>query len=208
MAAGLVLTMPRLMACSFQELLGVLVELDGLFGREGAGVEVVMRSPAVATFTVARLRRAVQALRGMGLDENAVLEALHSSPPLLGLDLEGPGQQQKLEWGRAELGWPMPKLMAGLFFTYSLRRMASRLAFMRHLGVPDPTSLRLLAHAKESVFLAAVGKRAGRVVTSAQFTQWVAGWLDTPEGREYGFKPEKPKGPVQPRRAKTSRTVQ
>jgi hypothetical protein len=181
---------------------GVLVELDGLFGREGAGVAVVMRDPHVATITVARLRRAVQALRGMGLDESAVRQTVESEPSLLGMDLEGPGQQQKLEWGMAELGWPLPKLMAGSVFTKSLCMMASRLAFMRHLGVPDPATLSYFSKFSQATFLEAVGRRAGREVGAAEFEAWVAAWLQTPDGRKYGFKPEKHKGPVKPRRGR------
>ncbi|GAB4814443.1 hypothetical protein N2152v2_001489 [Parachlorella kessleri] len=120
-------------------------------------------------------------------------------PALLVKDLEGPVQQQKLQWAQEQLGWPLAKLLREGFFGRSLLRMASRLAFMRHVGLPNPGSLRYIGKDREPVFLARVSKAAGREVSAAEFAEWVAAWLLTPEGQRWGFKPEKPKRTRQPK---------
>ncbi|GAB4814444.1 hypothetical protein N2152v2_001490 [Parachlorella kessleri] len=150
---------------------------DALLGQDGAGVQLVLRAPIIATAPLLKDGRAVQQLVNLGLDTVGIRELVSVYPDLLMKDLEGPVQQQKLH----------------------LLRMASRLAFMRHLGLPDPGSLRHIGGAREPVFLAAVGKAAGREVSPAEFAEWVAAWLLTPEGQRWGFKPEKPKRARPPR---------
>ncbi|GAB4814449.1 hypothetical protein N2152v2_001495 [Parachlorella kessleri] len=140
-----------------------------------------------------KIEGAVQRLVKRGLDVDDIRQLVSENPDLLVLDLEGPVQQQKLQWAQEQLGWPLAKLLREKLFGRSLLRMASRLAFMRHLALPKPGSLRYIGRDREPVFLAAVSKAAGRDISAAEFAEWVAGWLQTPEGQRWGFKPQKPK---------------
>lgn len=67
---------PSLLAAPLFELPEVLGELDRLLGREGAGAELVLRAPVVATLTLERLAGSLGALRALGLDEEGVREAV------------------------------------------------------------------------------------------------------------------------------------
>ncbi|GAB4814447.1 hypothetical protein N2152v2_001493 [Parachlorella kessleri] len=124
---------------------------------------------------------------------------LSVTPDLLVKDLGGPVQQQKLQWAHEQLGWSLAKLLSERFFGRSLLRMASRLAFMRQLGLPDPGNLQYIGIVREPVFLARVSKAAGREVSTAEFAEWVAAWLRTSEGQRWGFKPQKVKRARQPK---------
>ncbi|GAB4814445.1 hypothetical protein N2152v2_001491 [Parachlorella kessleri] len=147
----------------------------------------------------ARIEGAVQHLVNLGLGMDGIRQLVSGSPGLLVKDLEGPVQQQKLLWAQEQLGWPVDKVLRGGIFSLSLRRLASRLAFLRQLGLPDPGSLRYIGKDREPVFLAQVSKATGREVSTAEFAEWVAAWLRTPEGQRLGFKPEKPKRTRQPK---------
>ena len=70
----------------------------------------------------------------------------------------------------------------------SLRRLASRLAFMRSLGLADPPSLAW-ARASMAQFLRGVGEAAGRPVGGPEFDSFLAGWLASEEGRRWGARP-------------------
>ncbi|GAB4814446.1 hypothetical protein N2152v2_001492 [Parachlorella kessleri] len=177
----------------------ILHALDALMSQEGAGVELIIRSPMVAAIAPPKVEKAVQQLLNLGLDMVGIRELVSVHPDLLMKDLEGPVQQQKLQWAQEQLGWPLDKVLWGGLFNLSLRRMASRLAFRRQLGLPDPGSLRYIGKDREPVFLAQVSKATGREVSTADFADWVAAWLRTPEGQRWGFKPEKPKRTRQPK---------
>ena len=133
----------------------------------------------------------MEALVKLGYNIDAARSLVLHNPDLLHQHLEGPVQQQKMQWVRQELGWPVTKMLSERVSYRSLCRMASRLSFMRHLGLPDPGSLAYIGVASEPVFLAKVGKAAGREVSAGKFAMWVAAWLQTPEGQRWGFKPQK-----------------
>ncbi|GAB4814414.1 hypothetical protein N2152v2_001460 [Parachlorella kessleri] len=138
---------------------------------------VLSRSPALIGAVEGwglQLRRAVEALVKLGYDVEAAETLVFHNPELLYQDLEGPVQQEKMQWVRQELGWPVTKMLSQRVSYRSLCRMASRLSFMRHLGLPDPGSLAYIGMASEPVFLAKVGKAAGREVSAGEFAEWVA----------------------------------
>ncbi|GAB4814410.1 hypothetical protein N2152v2_001456 [Parachlorella kessleri] len=137
-----------------------------------------------------QFRRTLEALMNFGYSVDAARVVVVQNPELLYQDLGGPVQQQKLQWVRETLGWPVTKLLSENLFGRNLRRMASRLSFVRHLGLPNPGSLAYIGIASEPVFLARVGKAAGREVSAGDFAEWVAAWLQTPEGQRWGFKPQ------------------
>ncbi len=47
----------------------------------------------------------------LGLDMVGIRELVSVHPDLLMKDLEGPVQQQKLQWAQEQLGWPLDKVL-------------------------------------------------------------------------------------------------
>lgn len=134
----LVMKYPVILTISFVVLPDVLAELDRLFDRQGAGVELVLRNPVLVVLTVPRIMDTVQALRGLGLDNDRIRVEVNSYTSLLTFDLEGADQQQKLAWAAEHLpGVSIADLIVGRLFSTNLHKMASRHAFMRHLGLAD-----------------------------------------------------------------------
>ncbi len=180
---------PGLILQQLPELEGLLLELDALFGKHQAGLGLILREPRVAAVGAKRLRKNVEFLQGMGLSLAEVAEFFERDPVRAVLDLGSAIQLQKVAWGERELGWPFAKILGEGYFKLTLRRMASRLDFIRELGLPDPGSLSMIGRHAEPAFLAWVSKRAGREVGAAEFKAWARRWLETGRGREYGFKP-------------------
>ncbi|GAB4814420.1 hypothetical protein N2152v2_001466 [Parachlorella kessleri] len=132
-------------------------------------------------------------LLGLGAGDAHARELAVKYCKMLTEESGSPSRQLKLLWAYEHLGSAAEKLryMDG-FERNGLQRMASRLAFMRHLGLPDPSDLMLIARNRDSTFLAAMGKAAGREVSPSEFWEWVAEWLRTPEGKLWGVGVERP----------------
>ena len=105
-----------------------------------------------------------------------------------------PERRQRYEWAQAAFGWSAAKALSrGRYLEAGgqpLRRAASRLAFVRALGLPD-APLGLLTVAPESEFLRALGGALARPVGAREFGAFARGWLKSPEGRRWGCRPRR-----------------
>ena len=72
--------------------------------------------------------------------------------------------------------------------------MAARLALLRECGVSPPPTPGVLAVYRDTRFLKRVCsqlEKQGRELPWASWAEWEKAWLDTDEGREWGFPPHK-----------------
>ena len=76
---------------------------------------------------------------------------------------------------------------------YSTRLLASRLAYLREHRINPAGSPRALAGSSDTDFTHWARnqlKLAGRKLGAAYDKAWLEGWLESEEGREWGYTPE------------------
>ena len=114
---------------------------------------------------------------------------------MLGLNLDSPLQQQKLDWIERVSPWTLDDFLATpTYFLYTTRRLAARVALLGECGLPPPSTPGVLAVLSDSRFLNSMRKqlaRQKRELPWASWAEWEDAWFGTEEGREWGFPPLK-----------------
>lgn len=186
-AVKLVVSMPKILTSGLQHLGKVALELDALLGKSGAGADLIRRQPALTRLS--SLQQPLSRLRGMGVKDQELAGLVARYPLFLNRNLESAVFRQKLQWAEEELGYSLSQALSGGFLFYGLRRLASRLAFIKHLGLARPP--HTLLSQPDQTFFSKVSRRAGREVRKPEFDAFLRQWLQAEEGMRWGFVPDK-----------------
>ncbi|GAB4822926.1 hypothetical protein N2152v2_009972 [Parachlorella kessleri] len=169
--------------------------LDGYMGVEGAGRRLVRAQPVLGTISAATAEGNIGSLAARGYSQQEIQRIINSLPGFLTHDLDSPLQQQKLDWIERMSPWTLDDFLSvPVYFTYSTRRLAARLALLRECGLQFSPTPRDLAVPSNASFMALVGERLvkqGAKLPCASWAEWEEAWLGTEEGREWGFPPLK-----------------
>ncbi|GAB4822916.1 hypothetical protein N2152v2_009962 [Parachlorella kessleri] len=156
---------------------------------------LVRAQPTTGALTATSTERSIKSLAARGYSQERIRGMIGKQPTLLHLNLDSPLQQQKLCWIEWVSPWTLDDfLYQPAYFMAATRRLAARLALLQECGLPPPSTPSVLTTISDSRFMVLVQSqvaRQGRELPCASWAEWEEAWLDTIEGREWGFPPLK-----------------